>query len=175
MDAVAGALRDALCGPRGRDRPEVVWTDGGAEILLHVGKLQARTVVSTLVVAVDTESTEYGVAPLVVRFTFGEDEGPASLVAATDAQALGHPAVAARWGDLFRDVVWAALARLVEVAGDGMPLMAIRVAEDRLTLSFGEPFSFVDLAHTHVQDRIERGLRPALAVELQRRTDADVR
>jgi hypothetical protein len=101
----------------------------------------------------------------VVRFAFGADKGAASLVAATDASALGHPDVAARWGDLFRDVVWAALVRLVEVTGDGSPAAAIRVGHDRIVLSFDKPFSLVDLAHAHVQDRIDRGLRPAFAAD----------
>ncbi|HEX5089105.1 MAG TPA: hypothetical protein VFV89_14955 [Nocardioides sp.] len=159
---LASSFRDALTGPKHVGSPEVVWTDGGSQIVLHVGKLQVRTVDSTVVVAVDTESEEFGVAPLMTRFVFGAERGPASLVAATDARALGHPQVAARWGELFRDVVWAAFARLVEVVGDGRTPVAIRVGSDQLEIAFEKPVSVVSLATTHLQDRVARGLRPAL-------------
>ncbi|MGH8891779.1 MAG: hypothetical protein ACRDWY_00485 [Actinomycetes bacterium] len=164
MDGVAVAVREALCGPNHGGQPEVVWSDGGAQVLLHVGRLQVRTAKDTLVVAVDTETAEFGVAPLMVRFVFGSEGGPASLVAATDAHALGHPQVVARWGELFRDVVWAGFARLVEVTGGGNPPIRLHVDKDRLEIGFDKPFSVLDLAHTHVQDRVARGLRPAVAV-----------
>lgn len=162
IPVLAAAFRDALTGPKHVGSPEVVWTDGGAQIILHVGKLHVRTVTNTVVVAVDTESEEFGVAPLMTRFVFGEERGPASLVAATDAQALGHPQVAARWGDLFRDVVWAAFARLVEVVGDGRTPVAMRVGSDQLEIRFEKPVDVVTIATTHLQDRVARGLRPAV-------------
>src|SRR6185312_2434993 len=102
------AFQDAVCGPSHPGSATVIWSDGGAQILLHVGQLQAITQGSVLVVAVDTESAEFGVAPLVVRFVFGSEQDPGFLIAATDETALGHPQVAARWGELFRDVIWAA-------------------------------------------------------------------
>jgi hypothetical protein len=161
MEAVADAFRDAVCGPKHRDSPEVIWTDGGAQIVLHVGKLQVRAVDNAILVAVDSESAEFGVAPLMTRFVFGADDGPASLVAATDANVLGHPQVAARWGELFRDVIWAAFARLVEVQGDGSTPVAIKVGSDQLQIEFEKPVSLVALARAHLQDRVARGLRPA--------------
>jgi hypothetical protein len=160
-DTLATAFRDALCGPTHRGSPQVIWSDGDARILLHAGKLQVRTVDTTLLVAVDTESAEYGVAPLIARFVFGREGGPASLVAATDATAFGHPGVVARWGELFREVVWAAFARLVEVtSGDQMP-GGVEFRPEGLRLTVQEPFSAVDLAAAHLRDLVERGLRPA--------------
>jgi len=161
LDVLAGAFRDALCGPRYRDSPEVVWTDGGAQILLHVGKLQVRAIENAVIVAVDTESEEFGVAPLMTRFVFGEDKSPASLVAATDAQALGHPQVAARWGALFRDVVWAAFARLVEVEGKGKAPVGIEIGKDAMEISFQNFEPLPALAHTHLESRVASGLRLA--------------
>jgi hypothetical protein len=161
ITAVADAFREAVCGPKHRDSPEVIWTDGGAQIVLHVGKLQVRTVDNAILVAIDSESAEFGVAPLMTRFVFGADDGPASLVAATDAHALGHPQVAARWGGLFCDVIWAAFARLVEVHGDGSTPVAIKVGSDQLRIEFEKPVSLVALAQTHLRDRVASGLRPA--------------
>lgn len=161
LGVVAGAFREALCGPRHHDSPEVVWSDGGAQILLHVGKLQVRTTENTVVVAVDTESEEFGVAALMTRFVFGADKGPASLVAATDAQALGHPQVAARWGELFRDVIWAAFARLVEVEGQGRTPVRIEIGRAALGITFQRSEPLPTLARTHLESLVAKGLRPA--------------
>ena len=159
IDTLGAAFRDALCGPEHLGSPEVIWSDGGSQILLHVGKLQVRTAGTAVLVAVDTESAEFGVAPLIVRFVFGNDGGPASLVAATDLAAFGQPQVAARWGDLFRDVIWAAFARLIEVKSGGQPPGGIRVGPDGLQLAVQQPFSVADLAGSHVRDLVDRGLR----------------
>jgi hypothetical protein len=161
MKAVAAAFRDAVCGPKHGGSPEVIWTDGGAEILLHVRKLQVRAVQNAILVAVDTESAEFGVAPLMTRFVFGVEKGPASLVAATDANVLGQPQVAARWGELFRDIIWAAFARLVEVRADGSTPVAIKVGSDQLQIEFEKSVSLVALARSHLQNRVASGLRPA--------------
>jgi len=161
LEALAAAFRDALCGPKNLGSPEVVWSDGGSQIVLHVGKLQVRTVQTALVVAVDTESSEFGVAPLVVRFVFGKEGGPASLVAATDETALGHPQVAARWGPLFRDVVWAAFARQVELGAAGKQPTGVSVGRAGLQLAIDKPFSVVELAGAHLRDLVSRGVREA--------------
>lgn len=160
-ELLATAFRAALCGPEHAGSPEVVWSDRGSQILLHVGKLQVRLGKATLVVAVDTESVEFGVAPLVVRFVFGADGGPSSLVAATDETALGHPDVAARWGDLFRDVIWAALARLVDLhSADGAP-GGLTLHPRGLAVAVQKPFSAVDLAVAHRRGLVEEKLRDA--------------
>ncbi len=107
-------------------------------------------------VAVDTESAEFGVAPLIVRFAFGSDGGPTSLIAATDASALGHPQVAARWGDLFRDVIWAAIARLVAARlRRRCPRRAHGAARRARDQPCSRPFSAVDLAVAHVRDLVD--------------------
>lgn len=160
-DALAEALRAALCGPKHAGSPEVLWSDRGSQILLHVDKLQVHLAKATVVVAVDTESAEFGVAPLIVRFAFGSDHGPTSLIAATDASALGHPQVAARWGDLFRDVVWAAIARLVAARSEGAAPGGLAVRPGELAIAVQPAFSAVDLAVTHVRDLVDSGVRPA--------------
>lgn len=160
-EALAIWFRASLSGAEHADSPEIVWSDCGSQILLHVGKLQVRLAKATLVVAVDTESVEFGVAPLVVRFVFGADGGPSSLVAATDADALGHPDVAARWGDLFRDVIWAAFSRLVDLhSGEGVP-GGLTVQPRGLSVAVQKPFSTVDLAVAHRRGLVEEKLRDA--------------
>jgi hypothetical protein len=162
-DAITKAFQDAVCGPAHTGSPEVIWSDGGAQILLHAGKLRAVTQGSVLIVAVDTESAEFGVAPLIVRFVFGSEQEPAFLVAATDETALGHPQVAARWGDLFRDVIWAAFARLAEVSAAGQTPAGLRLSPAGLELTTHEPVPVVQAAREHVDDLVRRGLRQAPA------------
>jgi hypothetical protein len=136
VGALATAVRDALTGPAHRGQPVVVWSDRDSEILLLLERLQVKTLTGTVVVAVDTESAEFGLAPLIVRFVFGGADDPAPLVAATDEGVLGHPAVASRWGALFRDVVWAAIVRLsvASAAERGLRPSAIVVDHDQIGL-----------------------------------------
>lgn len=163
VETLAAAVRAAVTGPSAVDSPAVVWSDRGSQILLHVGKLQVRTAPSLVVVAVDTESVEFGVAPLIVRFVFGDGRGPASLVASTDADALGHPQVAARWGRLFCDVVWAAIARLVDAqaSATGKHPGSIAVGEGGFRLRPQEPVDLPGLAAEHVRTLVAEGVRLA--------------
>jgi hypothetical protein len=162
-DTITKAFQDAVCGPAHLGSPEVIWSDGGAQILLYAAKLRAITQGNVLIVAVDTESAEFGVAPLIVRFVFGSEQEPAFLVAATDETALGHPQVAARWGDLFRDVIWAAFARLAQVSAAGKTPAGLRLSPAGLELATDEPVPVVQVAREHVDDLVRRGLRQAPA------------
>jgi hypothetical protein len=162
-DTITKAFQDAVCGPAHLGSPEVIWSDGGAQILLYAAKLRAITQGNVLIVAVDTESAEFGVAPLIVRFVFGSEQEPAFLVAATDETALGHPQVAARWGDLFRDVIWAAFARLAQVSAAGKTPAGLRLSPAGLELTTLDPVPVVQTAREHVDDLVRRGLRQAPA------------
>lgn len=160
-DTITKAFQDAVCGPAHLGSPEVIWSDGGAQILLHAARLRAIPQGNALIVAVDTESAEFGVAPLIVRFVFGSEQEPAFLVAATDETALGHPQVAARWGDLFRDVIWAAFARLAQVSAAGRTPAGLRLSPAGLELTAHEPVPVVQAAREHVDELVRRGLRQA--------------
>ena len=160
-DTITKTFQDAVCGPAHLGSPEVIWSDGGAQILLHAAKLRAIVQGNVLVVAVDTESAEFGAAPLIVRFAFGSEQEPAFLVAATDETALGHPQVAARWGDLFRDVIWAAFARLAQVSAAGKIPAGLRLSPAGLELTTHDPVPVVQAAREHVDDPVRRGLRQA--------------
>jgi hypothetical protein len=150
--AVAEWLRAAITGPEFAGKPAVVWDDRGSQVLLHVGKLTVRTRDTALIVAIDTETEEFGVAPLIVRFLFGTARDPAPLVAATDDDVHGDPQVAARWGELFRDVVWAALVRLSAAHAEerGMRAQSMSIVGDHLRLAAKPPESLEMLAATHL-------------------------
>lgn len=112
--ALRSALVTAITGPSHAHEPAVLWEDRGGQVLMRVATLSVHLVENTLVVAIDTETAEFGRAPLIVRFQLGGPHDNAGLVAASDATALGHPEIAARWGALYRSVLWSALLRLVE-------------------------------------------------------------
>jgi hypothetical protein len=175
-DPVGRATGDRARGDHRRDhqglpgrrlRPGPPWQPGGDLARRQRPDPAARGQASrhhqgnVLIVAVDTESAEFGVAPLIVRFVFGSEQEPAFLVAATDETALGHPQVAARWGDLFRDVIWAAFARLAQVSAAGKTPAGLRLSPAGLELTTHEPVPVVQAAREHVDGLIRRGLRQA--------------
>jgi hypothetical protein len=140
-ETLARWLRDAITGPDHAGAPVVVWEDRGAQLLLHVGKLQVRTLEHTLVVAIDTETAELGRTPLVVRLVFGSGRDPASLVAATDELVQGDPRIAGRWGPPLRDVIWAAIVRLSDAHASKHDLSArsLSILDDHLRLTAETP------------------------------------
>jgi hypothetical protein len=90
----------------------IIWQDAGDEVLVHLSTLHIRLVPPAAFAAIDLESDQTGRGTLIVRFVFGNDKDPAGLFAATDEVVRGHPQLAARWGPIFRDLVWCLLTRL---------------------------------------------------------------
>jgi len=150
---LAQALREALTGAAHTHEPDVVWEDRGSQLLLHVGRLQVRMLDNVLVVAVDTETAEFGVMPLIVRFVFGDRRDPATLVASSDETIHGHPLVAARWGPLFRGVIWSAIVRLSEAHADerGLRPTSIVISKGQLSFAAKPPVPIQQLAVTHLE------------------------
>ena len=153
--ALAQALRDALCGPSHAGEPAVVWEDRGSQMLVHVASLQVQTLEQALVVGVDTETAEFGRAPLIVRFVFGTARDPATLVASSDETVHGPPLLAARWGSLFRDVVWTVIVRLADAHATerGLQARTISILGDHLRFT-AEPVTDIQplaVAHRNAQ------------------------
>lgn len=150
---LAQALRDALTGTTEAGKPDVIWEDRGSQILLHVGKLQVRTLDNVLVVAVDVETAESGATALIVRYVFGNATDAAGLVASTDEIVHGDPFVAARWGPLFRDVTWSAIVRLSEAhaAERGRQPKSIAIRKGQLEFAATAPTSLRALAAAHIK------------------------
>ena len=117
-DSFSQALGDALRGAANRGASSVIWEDHGSQMLLHLDSLEVRTVGRAIVIAIDTETTEFGRSPLIVRFVFGTGRDPATLVAASDESVHGEPMLAGRWGVLLRGVLWAAIVRLSQTHAD---------------------------------------------------------
>ena len=92
----------------------LVWEDAGDEVLVHLESLHVRVLPQALVIGVDLESDQTGRGPVVVRFVLGAVDDMAGLIASTDEVAHGNAMLAARWGSVFREVVWATLVGTVE-------------------------------------------------------------
>jgi hypothetical protein len=150
--SLARSLRDALTGPARAGAPEIIWEDRGSQILLHVGKLQVRVVDGVLVVAVEVETAESGPTTLIVRYVFGNATAAAGLVASSDAMVHGDPLIAARWGSLFRDVIWAAIVRMSEghAKERGRQPQAMAIRRGHLEFAARAPTSLTALAADHL-------------------------
>ena len=106
-------LRSALASSAVSSTAEaIVWQDRGDEVIVHLSALQVRLVPPAAFAAVDMESDQTGRHTLIVRFVFGDAQDPAGLFAATDEVVRGNSFLAARWGPIFRDLIWSALTRL---------------------------------------------------------------
>ena len=149
--AFAGGAR-LETSARARTRP-VLWKDLDDEVLVHLDSIVVRFVERYALVSVDLETEQTGRASLIVTLAFGSPQDGAGLVAATDALPRGNPLLAARWGRVVQETVWAAL------------LDAARThAEER---------GKVPLAIDVLAGRVRFGAAPALALgeEAQRTFD----
>lgn len=158
---LAARLRAALVGHSATstgDEAAVLWEDRGDQVLVHVASLQVRMVQQVLVVAVDMETDQTGRAPLILRFLFGATTDAAGLVPATEDLPHGNPILAARWGRIFQDVIWAGVlgtARDHAAERDSVPKF-IHVLDGHITLQSSAP---VALARQAIRAH-ELGLMP---------------
>ena len=124
---------------------QLVWVDGGDEVLVHVDSLTTRALDGALLVSVDLETDQTGRQPLVVVLSMAAADDGAGLVAVTEDVPRGDPVLAARWGAALQNAVWAALTALARAHADeraGAP-RALVVTADGLRLVAGAPLRVV--------------------------------
>ena len=116
------ALRSRLAGrpatpgstlPGAADLTQVVWVDAGSEVLVHLDSIQTSISAGMLLISVDFECDQIGRAALVAVFAMNSGTDAAGLFAATDELPRGNGLLAARWGKIFQNAIWAALTGLV--------------------------------------------------------------
>lgn len=120
----------------------VIWVDAGDEVLVHVDSMQVRILNQLVLVSVDLETDQTGRTPLVVSFSLGDANDPGGLLASTDDLPRGNGILAARWGRVLQNAVWASLLSLSRAHADersGAP-QAISITAGQLTLHAGTPF-----------------------------------
>ena len=85
------------------DKPDdpgvIVWTQGDDELAVFVGKVQVVTTDGAVFVEIPVRCDETSDATVQVRFAVGSAERPAGMVATTDEQTFGPPAIIDVWGD----------------------------------------------------------------------------
>lgn len=92
---------------------QVVWVDGGSEVLVHLDSLTTRMLDGTLLVSLDLETDQTGRSPVVVSVALGSPGDPAGLIGVTDEVPDGDPLITARWGRAVQNAVWGSLLALV--------------------------------------------------------------
>jgi len=135
---VTGRLRAALTtSVSGATTDVVVWHDKGDEVVVHLSTLQVRFAAPSVFASVDLESDQTGRHALIVRFVFGDEQDPAGLFATTDELVHGNSLLAARWGPIFRDLIWSALTRLSSdhAAERGLAPLRFSIANGNLALA----------------------------------------
>jgi hypothetical protein len=147
--AIAGYLSARMAGtPADGSAPspavpaQVVWVDGGDEVLVHLASTTTQIVGQTVLVSIDLECDQTGRTPLIVAFALPASE-QAGLVVATDEYPRGNGLLAARWGSAVQGAAWSALLGL---AGDhaserSLAPLGLAVAAGQLHLIAGQPLT----------------------------------
>ena len=116
--------------PTGTRADQVVWSQGGNELLVLLAKVQVRLSDGIALVLIPASCDEEREALVTVAFAVGDDRRPAGLLAATENRPRGPGAVVDLWGDALTAFAWRVLLLVsTGVAGhvgqdvDGAPLV----------------------------------------------------
>jgi hypothetical protein len=133
-DLVQAALHEGL--------GSVVWTEGEAEIVAHLGQTRVAVLDGLVLVGITLESEQTGRAEIAVPFAVGTEDDLAGTVAVAERVPRGPAALVERWGDAVIAAAWEALvevadevARQAGVDTEGNPLTAGALVARRGVLS----------------------------------------
>jgi|SRR5439155_3227730 len=151
---LGGAVQRALAGNAdlgrvspARDRT-IMWDDAGDQALVHLDSVVVKLVANSVIVSVDLETEQTGRAPLIVVLALGTQQDLAGLVATTDALARGNALLAARWGRVLQETIWAALMGIARLHADerGKVPLSMHIVKGGLRFNAGEPVVLSDEA-----------------------------
>lgn len=97
----------------------VVWREGDAEVIVHLGRTRVRVLDGLVLVALTLESDQTGPAEVVVPFAVGTEERPAGLVAASETKPRGPELLVDRWGEAIVATAWRALVEAATTVASG--------------------------------------------------------
>jgi hypothetical protein len=141
---LAGTPADgsAASGVSGTTPAEVVWVDGGDEVLVHLDGTSTQIVGQTVLVSIDLECDQTGRTPLVVAFALPSTQ-EAGLVVATDEYPRGNGLLASRWGPAVQAAAWSAMLTLADdhASERGLAPRGLAVTSGRLHLIAGSPLA----------------------------------
>jgi len=134
-----------LLAQPGAPLQNVIWVDGGDEVLVHLDSVRVRVLNGSILISIDLETDQTGRTPLVVVFATGTLNDPAGLVAVTDELPRGNAALAGRWGPIVRDAVWSALQAIAAdfAATHKLAPRGISATQGVLVFQAGEPLTVV--------------------------------
>lgn len=124
-----------------REAGPVIWVDQGDEVLVHLEAMQIEMQDGLLLVSVDLETDQTGRTPLIVSIALGKSNDGAGLLAVTDEYPRGNGILAARWGSILQEGVWASLLGLAKdhAMQTGQAPRTIEVVGGQLTFQPGNP------------------------------------
>jgi len=119
----------------------VIWVDHGDEVLVHLESMEVQMLDGIMLVSVDLESDQTGRTPLIVSIAFGKSDDGAGLLGVTDEYPRGNGVLAARWGAVLQEAVWASLLGLAKdhAMQSGQAPRAISITAGKLVLQPGRP------------------------------------
>jgi hypothetical protein len=133
---LTAAVRERLFG----GAPAALWEDGEARVMVVADGLEAEIHEHGLIVSARLEADEAeGTVSVALALANGDE--PPDLVAAAEERPRGEPRLAARWGQVLQDALFAVLVELLEDAAgaeDARPV-GLRVREGALELAVAEP------------------------------------
>jgi hypothetical protein len=138
---LAGRPADGSGVSGGGPPAQVIWVDAGDEVLVHLDSTRVSILDRLLLVSVDLETDQTGRSPLVCTFALGGANDPAGLVAVAEDLPRGNPVLAARWGLLLQNAVWAALLTLAadHALGQNAAPLRLGVSKGSLRFQAGDP------------------------------------
>jgi hypothetical protein len=127
---------------------QVIWLDAGSEVMVHLDSTKTHIGDGQLLVSVDFECDQTGRTPLIAAFGMNRGSDAAGLFCTTDALPRGNGLLAARWGRIYQDALWAALTSLIadHAAERKLFPLALICANSTLRLASGPPLNARQLA-----------------------------
>jgi hypothetical protein len=116
LDVVRQRVAARLRGGSPRQQGPVVWTDRGAQVLVHPDSLALRLTRGWLVARVELETDQTGRAPVTVVFFLGRGDQGAGLRAATTLDMADPDGLLTRWGRSVQAAVWDGVLDALEAA-----------------------------------------------------------
>jgi len=152
------AFASAIAGTAGSSdpTPDVIWVDGGNELLVRPSKTRTVFRPGFALVGITVHSEQTGDVEVVIPFALGAPNAPLGMIAATEKRPRGPQIIVDTWGEQLIAAAWDALLRVIgnlAAAGgvdvDHQPLIPMAVVADTNGLS-------VTPQARHAFDRIPR-------------------
>ena len=121
----------------------VVWVNGGCELRVITGKVQARLDDGLILISVPVSCDQATSSTIQVPFAVGGKDSPAGMICATEDRPRGPAAIVDVWGDALIAFAWRILLRVttraaaqsgVDQDGAGLIPVSITAAKDSLAL-----------------------------------------